>query len=225
MSVFLVERVRIPPLSFAKPPAVEGCSSGKVFWIKIRPEQVEIFHQKPAASVALAEHGLFPKYVIALENVKQPDSRHVHICKLWLFSFYFAGMRVSDIFRLKWSDFQNYRLHYSMNKNDKTGSFKVQNKAKLIPNHYKLFKLNKDDLVFPELKGADLNNEFEVQRIIAYKTSAINKLLRKYVAHPAEIDAPLTMHIARHTFGSLLVMLFQSKCCKSYIDIPMCLPE
>ncbi len=42
-----------------------------------------------------------------------------------------------------------------------------------------------------------------MQRVIAYKTSAIDKLLRKYVAPAAEIDAPLTMHIARHTFGSL----------------------
>lgn len=55
MSVFLVERVRILPLSFVKPPAVEGCLSGKVFRLKIRPEQVEIFHRKPVASAALAE--------------------------------------------------------------------------------------------------------------------------------------------------------------------------
>lgn len=147
--------------------------------------------------------GLSAENVIALENVRLTNPRHDHARKLWLFSFYFAGMRVSDIFRLKWSDFQNYRLHYSMNKNDKTGSFKIPDKARRILKQYEQFQTNRDDLVFPELKGVDLNDEFEVQRIIAYKTSAIDKLLRKYVAPAAEIDISLTMHIARHTFGSL----------------------
>jgi len=65
-------------------------------------------------------------------------------------------MRVSDIFRLKWSDFQNYRLQYSMSKNDETGSFKVPNKARLILKHYKLFKVNNDDLVFLKYTVNDL---------------------------------------------------------------------
>lgn len=42
-----------------------------------------------------------------------------------------------------------------------------------------------------------------MQRLIAYKTSAIDKLLREYVAPMAEIATTLTMHIARHTFGRL----------------------
>jgi integrase len=57
--------------------------------------------------------GLSAEHVTALENVKLPDPRHDHARKLWLFSFYFAGMRVSDIFRLKWSDFQNYLQYYA----------------------------------------------------------------------------------------------------------------
>lgn len=147
--------------------------------------------------------GLKPEDVIALENVDLPDPRYDHARKVWLFSFYFAGMRVSDLFRLKWSDFQNYRLHYSMNKNDKGGSFKIPDKAVIILKHYEQFKENENDLVFPDLKGVDLNDEYEIQRTISFKTSALDKVLRKHVAPAAGIEGKLTMHIARHTFGTL----------------------
>lgn len=43
--------------------------------------------------------------------------------------FYFAGMRITDTLLLKWSDFQNGRLFYTMYKNGKEGSFKVPEKA------------------------------------------------------------------------------------------------
>ncbi len=56
----------------------------------------------------------------ALEN----HSRYI-----FLLSFYFAGMRVSDVLRLKWSDFDNGRLYYQMGKNAKAGSLKVPEKA------------------------------------------------------------------------------------------------
>ncbi|MFT3932176.1 MAG: tyrosine-type recombinase/integrase [Chitinophagaceae bacterium] len=58
-------------------------------------------------------------------------------------------------------------------------------------------------LVFPELQGVDFTNEFITKRSIAFKVSAIDKILRLHVAPKAEINAPLTMHIARHTFASI----------------------
>jgi len=38
-------------------------------------------------------------------------------------------MRVSDVLRLKWSDFKDGRLYYRMGKNKKTLSLKVPDKA------------------------------------------------------------------------------------------------
>ncbi len=147
--------------------------------------------------------GIAPEDVNALENVVLPDPRHDHARSLWLFSFYFAGMRVSDVFRLKWSDFQNYRLYYSMGKNDKGGSLKIPDKAVRILQHYEQFKEKSDDLIFPELRGVNLDDEFITQRTIAFKTSAIDKILRLHVAPAAKIDKKLTMHISRHTFGGM----------------------
>lgn len=147
--------------------------------------------------------GLSIEDVEKLEQVELLNPRHDHARNLWLFSFYFAGMRVSDIFRLRWSDFHDGRLHYVMGKNDKGGSLKVPEKVVAIIEKYKKFKRNSDDLVFEELRGVDLQNDYEAQRVIALKNQAINIILRDNVASIAELSTVPKMHIARHTFGSL----------------------
>ncbi|AUD06698.1 site-specific integrase [Spirosoma pollinicola] len=135
-----------------------------------------------------------------LETVSLEGQPH-HVRNLWLFSYYLAGVRISDVLRLRWSDFQNDRLHYEMGKNNKGGSLKVPDKALQITAQYKAFQRNKDDLVFPELKDVNLDDKFITERTIAFKTSAIDKCLKKYVAPAAGIEKTLTMHIARHSFA------------------------
>jgi len=147
-----------------------------------------------------AKIGLNAEELKNLENAQLEGQPH-HVRNLWLFSYYFAGMRVSDVLRLKWSDFQNDRLHYEMGKNNKGGSLKIPDQAAAILEQYKAFKRNQEDLVFPELKDVDLDNKFVTERTIAFKTSAIDKCLKKYVAPAAGIDKKLTMHLARHTFA------------------------
>jgi integrase/recombinase XerD len=56
--------------------------------------------------------GLSTDDVLKLEAADLSDRRSLdHARKLWLLSFYFAGIRVSDLLRLRWSDIQNDRLH------------------------------------------------------------------------------------------------------------------
>lgn len=145
--------------------------------------------------------GLTPEEIQALEDADLPDPVHNHARNLWLISFYFAGMRVSDVLRMKWSDIQDNRLHYSMGKNNKVGSLKIPDKAAKIIAQYEQFRENKDDFIFQDLKGCNLEDKFITQRTIAFKTSAIDKVLRLHVAPAAKIDKKLTMHIARHSFA------------------------
>ena len=149
--------------------------------------------------------GLTPEEVKRVEEVELPEgSIQEHARKLWLFSYYFAGMRVSDVLRLQWSDMQNGRLYYAMGKNDKGGSLKIPTKAMQIILAYEKEKRSDDDSVFPDLKAVpDLNNKFIIDRTIAFTASRIDKFLRNYVAPAANIKKPLTMHIARHTFGNI----------------------
>lgn len=146
--------------------------------------------------------GLLTDEIIKLENADMPDEYENHCRNLWLFSFYFAGIRVSDILRLRWSDFQNLRLHYSMGKNNKGGSLKIPEKAAKILRLYEQLKQNDNDLIFPELKRLEtLDDQFETQRAIAFATSRIDKCLRQNVAPKASINKRLTMHLARHSFA------------------------
>ena len=65
-----------------------------------------------------AKVGLSRVEVEKLENLDLSyDAALDHARNVWLFSFYLAGMRVSDVLRLKWSDIQDHRIHYVMGKN------------------------------------------------------------------------------------------------------------
>lgn len=145
--------------------------------------------------------GLNFSEIKALEETELTDPTQNHARNLWLFSFYFAGMRVSDVLRTKWSDIVDDRLYYSMGKNNKSISLKIPDKAKKIISQYEAFKENKGDLIFHDLKRCDFNDRFRTQRTIAFKTSAVDKCLRLHVAPAAKIEKNLTMHIARHSFA------------------------
>lgn len=175
-----------------------------------------IFNQAIAANVADRKHYPFGKGRIV---IKFPDSSKIglsmeevrvmeeveltalenHARNLWLFSFYLAGMRVSDVLRLRWSDFHDGRLHYAMGKNSKSGSLKVPEKALVLLEEYRRDSV----LVFHDLEGLEnLADNYEVQRRIKSRLHEINERL-KSAASKAGIDKPLTMHIARHTFAQI----------------------
>jgi len=149
-----------------------------------------------------AKIGLVPEEIKVLESLELPDTRMNHARNIWLFSFYFAGMRVSDVFRLKWSDIHDSRLYYSMGKNNKGGSLKIPEKAIAILAQYEGAK-DDTDLVFPELKSFEnLDDKYHVQMRIKTKVAAINKTLQD-VKKKAGITKSLTMHIPRHSFGNI----------------------
>ena len=125
-----------------------------------------------------------------------------HAKNIFLFSFYLAGMRVSDVLRVKWSNLQNGRLHYKMGKNQKPGSVKLTSKVLAIIENYVVWKENADDYVFPYLKKANPNSAEDLDRKIRNATHVINKHLGR-IAKKANIEKKLTTHIARHTFGNL----------------------
>jgi integrase len=145
--------------------------------------------------------GLNGEEVKKLEKVELEGVEH-HARNLWLFSFYNAGMRISDELRLKWSDIQDGRLHYTMGKNRKGGSLRLADKSKKILNEYRENK-PVHNLVFPDLKGVkDLNDGNEVQKRIKTRVHDINAAL-KLAANKCDITKKLTMHISRHTFAQL----------------------
>lgn len=125
-----------------------------------------------------------------------------HARNVWLVSFYFAGIRIGDALNLKWSDLKDGRLYYAMNKNQKTVSVKIPEKAESIFRNYKSQKRTEDDFIFPELKAAIKNDPKSIYR----KTHTASKKFGKYmnkIAALCSINKNITSHIARHTFGNI----------------------
>lgn len=137
-----------------------------------------------------------------LETANDLTIAQRHAVNAWLLSFYFAGVRVADIIKLKWSAFKGGRLYYRMGKNNKLVSLIVPEKAKEILAQYAKYKKSNEDLVFPFLKGTNLNNEKRVTTRIKTITRNLNRRLQ-IVAENLGVDKKLSMHIARHSFGQI----------------------
>ncbi len=132
------------------------------------------------------------------EDLTDAQQKAVHI---WLVSFYFAGIRVGDVLKLKWSDFNDGRLLYRMNKNSKLVSLKIPDKAVEIFKYYKEQSIN-GGLVFPQLKGVDINNSEEISKRTQSITRNLNRKL-KIAVKQLGIKKNISMHIARHSFGNI----------------------
>ncbi|WP_312751128.1 site-specific integrase [Epilithonimonas hominis] len=149
------------------------------------------------------KQGLSQEEVRAIENLSLKEgSKEWHTRNIWLFSFYLAGIRVADVLKTKWSDFNNDRFTYRMSKNKKIVSLKTPEKILQIISHYESQRYQNNGYVFPELKNVDEKNIKEVIRAVKTAGVSLNFYLKR-IAEKAEINKPLSMHIARHTFGNI----------------------
>lgn len=146
--------------------------------------------------------GLNVNEVQLLEMANELTQAQQNAVTAWLTSFYFAGIRVGDILKLKCSDFKDDRLYYRMGKNQKLVSLAVPDKAKRILYPYISVKEFKNDLVFPYLKGINLKDEKQVSTRVKTITRSLNRRL-VIVAEKLGIEKRLSMHIARHSFGNI----------------------
>ncbi len=146
--------------------------------------------------------GLNPEEVKKLEDINLNDNQDLlNARNIWLTSFYLAGVRISDIIKLKWTDIQDGRLTYIMNKNGKLVSLKMPEKAIAIFANYMKNK-NDSTYVFPFLTD-DYGKD---EKTINLKTRSANSLINrrlKIITEKLEIDKKVTMHISRHTFGQI----------------------
>ena len=132
-------------------------------------------------------------------ELTEAQQKAVHI---WLISFYFAGIRVGDVLKLRWSDFNDGRLMYRMNKNSKLITLKTAEKANAILRKYRQDSSFDSDLIFDYLKDTDLNDS----RTASIRTQTITRNLNRHlkkVAAKLGINKQMSMHIARHSFGNI----------------------
>jgi integrase len=146
--------------------------------------------------------GLSKQELRKIENLDNLSDAEHHSLNVWLFSFYFAGMRVSDVLNTRWSQIYDGRLHYRMGKNSKLLSLKTPKKVDNILKEYTYNKNDDEDFIFPELKKANLDDPKDLYNKIKTASKKFNKNL-KAIALKAGIKKKVTMHIARHSFGNI----------------------
>ncbi len=124
---------------------------------------------------------------------------------LFLFSFYTAGMRFTDICLLKWSNISDDNIIYKMNKvkyrTGATRSIPLNLKSKAILQKYK--DKNKH-FIFPPLYGCENMHQEEKEYKIYIKNNNLNRAL-KIIAEKCNIDKPISMHMAKHSFADYAV--------------------
>ncbi|MFL0063745.1 tyrosine-type recombinase/integrase [Tenacibaculum maritimum] len=124
---------------------------------------------------------------------------------MFLFSFYTAGMRYTDICKLKWTNIIDNDIVYTMNKSKSRAgarrSIPLNPKSIEILEKYK----DKDDcFVFPPLYNYKDKTTTEIEYRLKVQNNNLNRAL-KILAEHCEIDKPISMHMAKHTFTDYAV--------------------
>jgi site-specific recombinase XerD len=123
-----------------------------------------------------------------------------HVRNIFLFAFYNAGIRISDILLMTWDNIQEGRLIYNMFKTKKLHSLILKDKPLAILEKY---KGRDDSYIFPFLSDKYVYTDpLFMHNQISAKTALINKYL-KSIATKAEISKKITTHTARHSFADI----------------------
>jgi site-specific recombinase XerD len=146
----------------------------------------------------------------ALEELNLDEGSNLwHARNAFMLSFYFCGMRFGDLAELKWENVKSGRLSYRMSKTETDISIPIKEGAREILNHYK--EQDNNGYIFPflaDLKGKEQKDPEAVRKKISTWNAVVNgqdsggKLSGlKAIASMAEIDEPVSMHVARHSFA------------------------
>ncbi len=147
--------------------------------------------------------GLNQQEIKTLETIEGLSPVERHSLNVWLYSFYFASMLISDVLFTRWSQIYDGRLHYRMGKNEKLLSLKIPDKAAKILENYEAIRWHNDDFIFPEMRSADLSDApKDVYNKIKTATKKFNGNM-KTIAIKAGIRKKITMHIARRSFENI----------------------
>jgi site-specific recombinase XerD len=120
---------------------------------------------------------------------------------IFLFACYAYGLRISDIILLRKNQLVGDRIKIKTKKTNHQLDVKLPQKAIEILDWFN--KINPDnDFIFGLApKDLDINNPVAVDSLISTETARYNKFL-KIIARKANIEKPLSSHIARHSFGT-----------------------
>ena len=176
-----------------------------------------------AVKMGIIKHNPIKGYEIVTENVQKDSLTFEEITKLseleiqprfkgmlkardmFLFSFYTAGMRFSDVCRLQWENIVGNEIVYTMQKSkSRAGSKRI---LPLTPKAITIldgYKGKSNSYIFPPLHGMEQKSIEEIEYKLYIANNAINRSLR-IVCKKAGIDKRVNMHMAKHSFADFAV--------------------
>lgn len=122
-----------------------------------------------------------------------------HIRNYFMYSFYNAGIRFSDICTLTWKNIIDGRLVYSMHKTGEGKSIKQLEEHNRILDYYWSEDNKPADYIFPILKNKH-SDPFELRKEIQSRNAVVNKQLKE-IASMAGIETNVSFHVSRHSFS------------------------
>lgn len=184
---------------------------------KMRPENNPFLVYR-LKLVATTKEKLTESEILDLESVKlEKGSLQWHVRNIFMFSFYCAGIRASDVLQLRWSNINEGRLAYQMGKNHKVRDLVLVDQANKILGYYKKKTSLPTDYIFPFF---DSNSEYakyismedkdsmplDIKKDLFNKISGQEALINKelgYIKKKAGITKKVTMHVSRHSFAKI----------------------
>lgn len=140
--------------------------------------------------------------LLSIEGYQAEPGSKLELHKnMFIFASYSGGIRVSDMLKLQWKDFDGTHLHLVIKKTGVQVSIKVPNKGLQILDSLKDGMCHHEAFIFPMFPtGLNLNDPVIVDNAISRCTANINKNL-KIIAKGAGIRKNLSFHISRHSFA------------------------
>jgi len=124
---------------------------------------------------------------------------------IFLFSFYAAGMRFSDVCKLKWSNISGNYIVYVMSKSkERAGSKRTVPLNNSSLEILKKYEGRNATFIFPPLYGWENKSNEEIETRIMSKNQMLNvslKLLDKRLG----LGKSLSFHMAKHSFADFAV--------------------
>jgi integrase/recombinase XerD len=144
--------------------------------------------------------------LLRLEGLKlKTITRLALVRDMYVFAAYAGGIRISDLLKLKWNNYNDGRISYIIGKTNRELNIKIPNKAMEILNKYRTLKSQPAGYVFPFLQNnrryADPGKFFNA---ISSAETLVNAALKE-LAKKAKITKKLSFHTSRHTFATRLL--------------------
>ncbi|PAP75070.1 site-specific integrase [Rubrivirga marina] len=140
----------------------------------------------------------------ALADAELPEGSTEALARdVFLFSFYGAGVRASDLAALRATDVRGGRLRYRMMKTGETVTVGLPPEGRAIAERYAETAADRGGLLFPLITAADTRDPVRLRRSANRANSRINAALKRAASGVEVDDTGLTMHVARHSFADL----------------------